>query len=100
MRRSAFMIIDINDPDSRKAFKIPIPIFVLGNSLEAAADLIYLAGLLMPRTAKKLLNIRGLEITSLVEAAFATIEGVRECGSFVLVEVQEAKGTAVRIRLV
>ena len=100
MRRNAFMIIDINDSDSRRAFKIPIPIFVLGNALEAVADLIYLLSLFMPRKIKTLLNVRGLEIAGMVEAAFATIEGIRECGSFVLVEVQEAKGTAVRIRLV
>lgn len=100
MRRNAFMIIDIKDSDSRKAFKIPVPIFVLGNALEAAADLSYLLSLFIPRKAKKLLNIRGMEIPGLVEAAFVTIEELRECGSFVLVDVQETGGTTVRIRLV
>ena len=100
MRRNAFMIIDIKGSDSRKGFKIPIPIFVLGDAMEAAADLVYLLGLFMPRKAKKLLNIRGVEIANMVEAAFATIEGIRECGSFVLVEVQEAEGSAVCIRLI
>jgi hypothetical protein len=94
------MIIDINDSDSRKKIKIPIPIFVLGDAVEATADLIYLLSLLMPRTARKLLNIRGIEIRSVVEAVFATIEDVRGFGSFVLVEVQEAHGTAVCIRMV
>jgi hypothetical protein len=100
MRRNLFMIIDIRDSDSQKGFKMPIPIFVLGNALEAADDLINLLSLFLPHKMKKLLNIHGLEIPNLVGAAFAAIEEIRECGSFMLVEVQDANGAGVRIRLI
>lgn len=106
--RSHFMLIRIR-PKGKRGFVIPIPLLVLDITLEAVADLAWLADLFLPLWRKKLENRIGIgsrnrnwanrvSLSTALTLCLGIIDELRKYGRWRMVEVVDGE-TCVYIDL-
>lgn len=95
-----FLLVRVRADGRRRAFVVPLPLFVLGEALEAVASLLRLGIWLRLRPMRRLQTFMyGAGLAELVRLPALLLRELRSHGPIVLAEVKDGN-THVSIRIV